>query len=174
MTDADHKLRNLVVLLYVTGALLFLDQGIDLISTLLSAPVALGNAQWRFGAFGLFVTRGSVLIVADVMLWSAAVVLEHRRVLRALAVVHLVLAVALAAGLGLFGLDAVELRRQVPSGSGRRYDSAALRAATISLLGVVLLAWSGVRGWVASSPGSGGRRSSAVLMDGRKVKEVSR
>ena len=108
------------------------------------------------------------------MLWTAALGLGHRRVIRALAVLHLVLALAVTVGLGLFGLDALELRRQVKVGSGRRYDSAALRAIVVTLCGVGLLAWSGVAGWAATSLGGGRRRSPAVLMEGAKAKKAPR
>jgi hypothetical protein len=170
----DSRLRKLVGLLYVAGAFLVADQVADLIATIATAPVQLSSAQWRFGVFGLLVTRGSVFLVAEVMLWTAAVVLDHRNVIRSLAVLNLLLAAALAAGLGLFGLDALELRRQVKAGSGPRYDAAAARAILITLCGVVLLAWSGFAGWAATAGRGGRRETAASLLEGRKVKEGPR
>jgi hypothetical protein len=46
----------------------------------------------------------------------------------------------------LFALDTLELRRGVGAGAAGLYDSAAVRAGVVSLIGTGLLGWSG---WAA-------------------------
>lgn len=137
------SMRRLLALLYLAGAILIVDQVADLIGSLLAQPVALGSAAWRFGAFGLVSSRSSVFFVADAMIFAAALGLEHRGMLRALGVLHLLFAAALAGGLVVFGLDTLEVRRGVNQSAAGLYNSAALRVGVVTLLGSILMAWTG-------------------------------
>jgi hypothetical protein len=140
----SHSVRRLLALLYLAGAILIVDQVADLIGSFLAQPVALGSAAWRFGAFGLISSRSSVFFVADAMIFAAALGLEHRRVLRALGFLHVLLAIAVAAGLAVFGLDALEVRRGLRESASGLYNSAAVRVGAVALLGGILMAWAGV------------------------------
>lgn len=141
---APDAARRLLPFLYVGAALLLTDQAFDLVATLLAQPVELDSPEWRFGAVGLLVTRASVLLVADVLLFAGAVALDHRRFLRVLGVAHLVLAVLLLAGSAIFVLDAVQVRRAVRDETRRAFDLAAFRAFALTLLGAGLLGWAGL------------------------------
>jgi hypothetical protein len=161
---AHPATRRLLALLYVVGFLMAADQLADLLTTLLSAPMAPSSAQWRFGVFGLFATRVGVFLVAEVLLFTAALTLEHRTALRLLGALNLLLALALLAGFGVFALDTLELRRAVGAAAAGLYESAALRAGVVSLIGVGLLGWSG---WIAARPArddAGRRRDGASLI----------
>jgi hypothetical protein len=157
MIERTPDVRNLLVLLYVVGVLLMADQAVDLGVTLMASPVAFESAQWRFGLFGLLISRGSVLLVADVMVFAAALSLEHRTVIRLLGALHLALGVALLAGLGLFVLDTLELRRMVRTEASQLYNLTAVRAGLIGLLGAALLLWSGVRALAVTRRSGRGR-----------------
>jgi len=161
---AHPETRRLVALLYVVGLLMAADQLADLLSTILSAPPAPSVAQWRFGVFGLFASRAGGLLVAEVLLFTPAIILEHRTALRLLGALNLLLALAVLTGLGLFALDTLELRRGVAAAAAGQYTAAALRAGIVTLLGGGLLGWSG---WVALRSGAGDaarRRKSAPLI----------
>src|SRR5262249_59868918 len=100
--------RRLLPLIYVAALVILVDQSLDLFASIW--PLNPGVLQWRFGAFGLGLSRLEFLALADAMAIATAVVLEHRRFLVVLAVIHLVLGIAILAGLGLFVLDGIQIR----------------------------------------------------------------
>lgn len=163
MITTQPATRRLLALLYVVGLLMAADQLADLLTTLLSAPMAPSSAQWRFGVFGLLVTRAGVFLVAEVLLFTAALTLEHRTALRLLGALNLLLALAVLAGFGFFALDTLELRRGVGAGAAGLYDSAAIRAGVVSLIGMGLLGWSGWTALRAAGDAASRRRESAPL-----------
>lgn len=146
-------MRPILAMLFAAGILLLLDQAADLSATILARPVELGAASWRFGLFGLMASRASALVVGDVMLFTAAVALGWRTTLRGLGALHILLAVAVAAGLLFFLLDAVQVRATVPAESARSVSLAAGRAGIVALAGCILLVWAGVVAWRAAGPG---------------------
>ena len=162
MTMTHRETRRLLALLYVVGLLMAADQAADLLTTILSAPPIPNSAQWRFGVFGMVATRASVFLVAEVLLFTAALALEHRTTLRLLGALNLVLAVAVLVGLGFFALDTLELRRGVAADRGALYVAAAIRAGVVAFLGAGLLVWSGWRALRFS--GAGRRRKGASLI----------
>jgi hypothetical protein len=139
-----------LLLLYLAGLLLLADQAADLTATLLANSPAPGAASWRFGAFGLMASRVSVLLLADLMLFLAAVGLEHRKALKLLGVLHLLLVPVLAAGVVLFALDWLEVRARVSEAGPGRFDFAGVRAIMLALLATVLCGWAG---WMALRAG---------------------
>jgi hypothetical protein len=144
--------RRLLGLLYVAALLLLTDQVSDLAATLLANNPSLGTESWRFGAFGLLTSRLSVFLIADVLLFAAALSLEHRRVLRGLGVIHLLVAPALLAGLAVFALDWLQLRSRVGGPAARTFDVAALRAGVLAGFASGLFVWGGVAAFRAGRP----------------------
>lgn len=144
--------RRLVPLLYLAGGLILADQAADLVSTVLSQPVRTGSAEWRFAVVGLLVTRTSVFLLGDLFLLAAAIGLEHRRVVRVLGALHLLAALVLGAGLGLFLLDAVQIRSVVPAEGSGDLLLATARAGALLLLGTAFLVWTGLRTFRGSKP----------------------
>jgi hypothetical protein len=155
----SHTGRRLLGLLYLAGALLLVDQLADLAATLLAKPLAASQPGWRFGAFGLLMTRISVFLIGDVILFTAALGLAHRKVLRGLGFIQLLLALGVLAGLGMFTLDWVQVRTQVAPGGSGGLDLAGLRAAGIAALGCTLLGWAGVTTLRATRLSKSARRS---------------
>lgn len=142
--ENSPAVRKLFGLLYLAGVLMLTDQVADLAATLLASSPTPGAESWRFGAFGLLTSRVSVFLIADVMLFAAAIGLEHRRVLRVLGVVHLLLTPVLLAGLALFALDWLQLRGRVTGAGSRPVDFAAVRAAALAGLAGALALWVGM------------------------------
>lgn len=158
-------------MLYLAGTLLLVDQLADLTATLIANTPAPGTAAWRFGAFGLLTSRVSVFLLADVMLFAAAVGLAHRRVLRLLGVAHLMLVPLLLGGLTLFGLDWVQVRGQVSDRGSSRFDLAGIRAAALALLTTILAGWGGLTAFRAGRSHHNGSRDEAEvapLLTGRR------
>ena len=154
----SSSVRSLLALLYAAGILILADQVADLTATLLVNPTAPEAPSWRFGVFGLLMSRVSVFLVADVMLWSAALGLGHRTVIRALGLFHLVLAAVVLVGLVIFALDWLQVRGQVRQDRGQGFDLAGFRAMLIAVLMIALSLWAGraaLKGWRVKS---GGRR----------------
>jgi hypothetical protein len=175
VTLSDPHRRKLLALLYLAGFLIAVDQLADVLVTVLSTPVAFDSVQWRFGVFGLLATRTSVLLMAEVMVFAAAVGLDHRNMLVALGVLNLVAALGVIAAVGLFALDALQLRSMVREGAASRYDSASLRAAGVAILGGILLVWSGIAGIRAAGLGKARHRDTAALLIERQaIKQVKR
>ena len=142
--------RNLLALLYGAGILILADQAADLAATLLANTPSPSAAPWRFGVFGLLMSRVSVFLVADVMLWSAALGMGHRSMIRALGLLHLLIAAVVFAGLVVFALDWLQVRGRVQAERTQGFDLAALRAVLIALLLIGVAVWAGrlaLKGW---------------------------
>jgi hypothetical protein len=158
----SHTARRLLGLLYLAAFLVLAEQVADLAATLLAKPLAFSQATWRFGAFGLLMTRVSVFLISDVILFAAALGLGHRRVLRGLGVIHLLLALLLLAGLSLFVLDWLQVRNQVPPAATRSLDLSGLRAAGMAALAGALCGWGGLATLRATRVGKSGRRDGSA------------
>lgn len=165
--------RRLWSLLYLAGALVMADQLADLGATLLANPPTPGLPSWRFGAFGLVVSRASVFLIADVMLFVPAVALAHRRMLRLLGVVHLVVAAVLLACLAVFALDWLQLRGNLRQSVSRGFDTAAIRAAGMVVIAIGVAVWAGVSALRATRVKGRAVRPEAPLITARPRDETT-
>jgi hypothetical protein len=150
--------------LFIAGLLILLDQSADLIATVLSRPADPSAANWRFGVFGMVASRASALLVGDVMLFVAATALDWRSLLRILGAFHLVLAAAVLVGLGLFLLDAVQVRGAVSAEGARGYVAAVVRTGVVALAAGITFAWAGVVAWSAGARSRGTRAGADSLV----------
>jgi hypothetical protein len=151
-----------LLLLYPAGVLLLADQLADLTASLLANPPAPGLPTWRFGAFGLLMSRASMLLVADVLLFVPAIALQQRRVLRSLGLLHLVVASGLLAGVILFALDWLQIRKNVRETATRPFDGAALRASVVAVLGLGMSTWAGITVLRVTRPHGRSRRGAGA------------
>jgi len=94
--------------LYPVGAALVLFPLSDIFSRFF--PANLHNLQWRFAVLGLGMSSMSVMIIGVALLGLVAAMRENRPLLRVLAIYSALIAIALLAALGLFGLDTLQLR----------------------------------------------------------------
>ena len=118
-------------------------------------PLQPSNVQWRVGAFGM-TTSSMLLPVAGVAVAAlTAYVRREWRALQVVAVLSLAGALVLLGGLGLFGLDSLQVRQQLPTNTVSTFERTMVRAAGTTLLFVGLLAWIGIGGWKAA----GGRQT---------------
>jgi hypothetical protein len=128
--------RRLLALLYVAAAIILLDQLVDLGGGVWPFHPEMPN--WRVGSFGVALSRLEFLALADALAVATALYLDHRRVLVFLAVMHLLVGVVLLAGMALFTLDTLQIRRVIRSDRVRQLDIAALR--TLAMAGIASLA----------------------------------
>ena len=136
-------LHRISSVLYLAGILVIFDQLAILGTSIL--PLASGTVEWRYGAVGLAAGRLTPLLLGDCLLLVAAVTANHRGAMRVLAVLHLVLALAIAAAVLAFALDAIQVRRMLPLASQRGAMIAAIRAGGALALVIPLTAWISVR-----------------------------
>jgi hypothetical protein len=143
--------RWAVVALYAFAFTLFFWPVTDLVTNAL--PLQLGNVRWRYGFLGLL---GSYLLTPSVGIFVAsgvAYALRHRRTLRVLSVLELIIAIALLAAMAMFVLDLMQVR-------GTRPEEA--RAATL-VGGVITLCKEGTAAGVLAILGVGAWRTAGRM-----------
>lgn len=151
--------RSIVWALYAVALILLVSPLVDLVGAIW--PPRMGEVSWRFGAFGLTTSALVSPILGFAMLKVAGVLLEHRGVVRTVAVIDLVLMLVLLGGVAFFALDFVQLRATLAASSLGQYDMAGFKAAVNGLLELIVLGWMGVAGLRASSgPGKGAAQHS--------------
>ncbi len=84
-------------------------------------PVRVGDVSWRVASVGLFSRAMLTPILGLVLAYAAALLLEHRRFVRTMAVLNGLFTVTLLAVLGFYALDALELRARLAA-ENRNYD----------------------------------------------------
>lgn len=148
--DLSTRARPLYAALYAVAIAMLLPSLMEWL--LVSFPYRFGTAQWRFGTVGMLFN--SILgnpIIALVVGAFAALHLGHRGVLRAIAVVALVLAVCLAVAGPLFVLDFLQLRASVNPQMKRAFDFTTLKATLTGILMFVTTLVLGLAAWRSSS-----------------------
>ena len=104
--------RVLAWALYAVCGLFLLSPALDLMAAVM--PPHLRSIQWRFG---LMISVGPTIMTGVISLAMFAVLgvlFGHRLVLRTVGVVSIVLGASYVLGLGVFGLDLLQLRNAVP------------------------------------------------------------
>jgi hypothetical protein len=146
MKFSDTDLRGLALPAYLIAIILILIPIVD--TTLAVSPLQPASVGWRFGALGLGSQAIMTPLLGGFLAVVTAVVLGHRRALRALQVLALIVAVLFAAAIVLFLLDAIQMRTGIRSEAVRRFDSASLVALikyVIGIAGTVILSWTAHR-----------------------------
>ncbi|HSJ25424.1 MAG TPA: hypothetical protein VK929_12175 [Longimicrobiales bacterium] len=115
------QLRKAAVPAWIIAGILVLYPALDVLQAVW--PIRLGDVGWRVVVAGL-VSRVLVTPILGLGLaFALAVWLKQRRVLRALSLVCGGVAVMLVMGLGVFALDALQMRRMVATeGVQGNYD----------------------------------------------------
>lgn len=173
MTGSRTRDLFLAAILAITGGAIIADQvAIVLVQILPATPGVIG---WRYGAVGLTVGRATPLLLANLLLMLALILWSSRLALRLTALLHLGLAAVLAAVLGAFVLDAVQILGGLPESGVPAARAAAARAAflLVLLIGTTLLfAWLLWRhaGAVRAEPKPAADRS--VLVVGAESREA--
>jgi hypothetical protein len=144
MTNSKH----LTIPAYAIACLLIL---FPLLDTALSVfPPRFGEVAWRFGATGLFSRALMTPLLGLLLAFAVALIRDQRKMQRAVAVVSAVVAVVIIGAVGLFVLDAVQMRSQVRPQAKTAFDIASLVALGKFVLGLMILVAFTISGWKAS------------------------
>jgi len=155
-----NHLRRVAAPAYLLAAILVMFTALDLVQSVW--PFRAGDVQWRVLSVGLTSRMLIPPLLALVVAYAAALLAEHRKVLRTLAVLDGLLAVALLAGLAFYALDALELRARLTE-ANQNYDIGIAFSFVKYFLSFVVLAWLTLGQWrAASSMRRGGRREVAA------------
>jgi hypothetical protein len=109
-------------------------------ATMQAVPFRFGDARWRWGIFGLLSNAMMIPMIGLLIAFVVADMFEHRTFLRVLGVICAVVAVCALGGLGMFGLDALQLHKDVRPAAAMAFDVACLTATMKSLIGILTLA----------------------------------
>lgn len=156
--------KHLTVPAYAIAFLLIL---FPLLDTALSVlPPRFGEVAWRFGATGLFSRALMTPLLGLLLAFAVALLREQRKMQRAVAIVSALVAVVVIGAMGMFVLDAVQMRSQVRPQAKTAFDIASLVALGKFMLGLLILVAFTISGWKAS------RREAAARVRTKEKIEV--
>jgi hypothetical protein len=140
--------KHLTVPAYAIAFLLIL---FPLLDTALSVfPPRFGEVAWRFGATGIFSRTLMTPLLGLLLAFAVALLREQRKMQRAIAIVSALAAVVVIGAMGMFVLDAVQMRVQVRPQAKTAFDVASLVALGRFTLGLLILVAFAISGWQAS------------------------
>src|SRR6185436_12992045 len=102
-------------------------------------PLKPGDARWRFGTIGLMSNALMIPIVGLLIVFVGAALFEHRKLQRILGFASLILAVFILVALGLFVLDALQVKSSVTPAAQLAFKVASGTAMMKALLGIATL-----------------------------------
>jgi hypothetical protein len=134
--------------IYPVGLLLTLVPLVDI--ALRVFPPKFDTVQWRFAAVGLLAGNLGTVMLGLALTGLIATFVGHRKVLKVLGIVSMVGGVLLVAALGMFLLDALQVRRTVNPNFKQALTVSSIGALFTGGLGIIALFSIGVGAWVAS------------------------
>lgn len=156
--------RPVLLAVYPVAALIVLAPTIEVVAG--AWPFQPGELSWRFGVGGIVLKSLVTPLLGIMLAMAAGVALEHRRVVRALGVVCLLVAVATVLTAAMFTLDFLQLRSIVDP----RMKGGMTVASGTALLMAVLIAPAaaalGAGGWKATRRAGPARARKSARADG--------
>jgi hypothetical protein len=146
--ELRDQFRYVAWALYPVAFLLVAGPSLDLAASIW--PLSPTTVVWRFAATGLLSKALLVPILGSLAAMVAALVLEHRQILRVVAYSTAGLAILMIGTIPLFVLDAIQLRSGIAAEAMLPYDAAALRALVNLVLAGAALGGLGISGLKAS------------------------
>jgi hypothetical protein len=125
-------------------------------------PPRFGDTTWRLGTVGIATLSLPTLLLALLIASLTAWYLQHRLVLRGLAVLGMTGAVLLLAAVPFFALDLLELRSVVAPEARASFHVAMGRAGLTVLAAAAAAAWIAVAAWRAGRTSRSEVRSKAA------------
>ncbi len=134
-----------------------------IISTLLDTvvrvwPLHFGNRDWRFGAFGIFLSSPVTLLLGVALAMGAGFVARSTGAIRAFSYLALAAAVVLTLSLMAFVVDFTAMAPSVDAALKTTFRVAALKAVALTVLTIpaaAALGWGGVRSLQGDGSDSG-------------------
>lgn len=137
---------------------LFMWPVIDLFSN--SWPLQPGNIQWRMGFMGLYTAYITTPLLALVLSLGLAFGLSHRVTLKALSALCFLGTVVMVIAMGLFALDAVQLRSGIPMENRVAYTAGTVLTELKFVSAFMVLVFLGWGGWKTAGAMPGKPKSS--------------
>jgi hypothetical protein len=133
-------MKNCRLLAFPSYFVAFSLVSIPLLDTALSVwPLRIGEVAWRFGVAGLFSRAIMTPALGLFIAFATALFLDHRRLLQVFSVLNALAASLVVLGLGLFVLDAVQLRVQVNPQMKTAFDISTMVALGKLTLSIALM-----------------------------------
>jgi hypothetical protein len=139
--------RPVLAAAYPMAALLVLVPALEV--TAGAWPFQPGDLSWRFGILGIVLKTLVTPVLGITLAMAVAALLEHRRLVRALAALSFVLAAVTAAGAVLFLMDFLQLRAMVSPATRQGMQVASFTALLLAALVAPVCAALGIGGWRA-------------------------
>lgn len=146
---ASSRVQSLMLPLVAVLTLVALSVLVDILAVRL--PPHFGQTQWRFQTINLFLSAGPQLSLVLAIIASVGIFGGHRWAVRGAAIGAVVLAVLLIGLMPLFGLDMLEIRRQVPLDNKHTFDLVTLKTGAFSVMFAAVNFWAGRLGIRASA-----------------------
>lgn len=138
-------------------------------------PFRIHDPKWRFGFFGL-ASNALMLPMAGLLIaFMVTVVFEHRRFQKVLGILSTVAAVALIIALGIFALDALQVRAEVNPARILAFKVASLTAALKAILGIITLVGFSYASFRAPKPPKPAKapRSAGLIVASKPISAVA-
>jgi len=132
----------------VAAALIFFPVYEVIVNNLL--PIHLHDARWRFAAFGLVSASLLIVSVGVMIAYWVSTTYDHWRFQSVLGIGALLVAVVLLGLVGLFALDALQIRSSVRAEATNAFHAASLVAATRAIVCAIAIAGLGTAALRAS------------------------
>ncbi len=145
MSQGTNRVSGVFVFgAYLFLAILFFWPVVDLFSN--TWPLQPGNIQWRVGFMGLFTAYLQTPLLAMVLSMALAFVLSHKVTLKVFSVFCFLGVVVMGIAVGLFALDAIQLRSGIPEENRAGFNAGIilteLKFFSVFLV-LVFLSWGG-------------------------------
>jgi len=148
-------LRRLAAPLYAIALLMLILPATDFISNVW--PLNPGDFRWRFGMVGLLAGFLLTPLLGILLATVVAALSEDTRMLRIVSSVAGAGALVLVIFVGLFVLDVLQFRPEVPAERLGSFDFANIRAIVKHLLVAATLGWMSLTGWRTVSANMAGK-----------------
>ncbi|HTE46504.1 MAG TPA: hypothetical protein VK636_14720, partial [Gemmatimonadaceae bacterium] len=132
---AQH--RQIATPTYLVALTFMLIPPFDALMQLL--PLRIHDPRWRFGFFGLMGNALMLPMIGLLIAFMASAFFEHKRFQRVLGMLSLIGAIGIVVVIGVFALDAVQVRPDVKPAAQLAFKVATFTAAFKYLLGLVTL-----------------------------------
>ena len=165
------SLRPLALPTYLVGFALAIIPPFDALMQV--PPLRAGDPRWRFGAFGLLSNAMMIPLTGLLIIFIASTVFEHRRFQRVLGVLTLAFALAILGGLGLFLLDALQVRKDVNPAAALAFKVAFGTASLKATFGMITLAVFGIAAFRGPKAPRATSSRSENLIYGRQPGKIS-
>jgi hypothetical protein len=164
----SDTLRRLAWPTYLVAFLLVAITKMDYLTNVW--PLRFGEVQWRYGSMGLLAGFLLTPLLGILFAMVASAILEHRLVLRILAIINVVSVAFLVLIIPFFVLDALQLRGTVNPEALTVFDVGVVKAAVKHLSIAVALGWLGWAG-LSASKGHGKKRRQPSPLVARQAQE---